>query len=145
MSTTSADKQDNAAQIAYWNDRAAVTWTTFQERLDASFESLTAIALEAAAPKSGERAIDIGCGCGATVLALAHRLSPTGEVLGLDVSEPMAARAREQIGAAGLTNARVAVSDAATHDFREASADLLFSRFGIMFFADPVAAFSNLL
>jgi SAM-dependent methyltransferase len=142
--STSPDKQDNAAQIAYWNDRAAVTWTTFQERLDASFESLTAIALEAAAPKPGERVIDIGCGCGATVLALAQRLSPTGEVLGLDVSEPMAARARERIAAAGLTNAKVVVSDAAAHAFEGVRADLLFSRFGIMFFSDPVAAFANL-
>jgi SAM-dependent methyltransferase len=144
MSTTSADKQDNTAQIAYWNDRAAVTWTTFQERLDASLEPLTALALDAAVPKLGERAIDIGCGCGATVLALAQRLGPTGEVLGLDVSEPMAARARERIAGASLTNAQVAVSDAATHDFQGARADLLFSRFGVMFFADPVAAFAHL-
>ena len=93
---------DNTDQIAYWNDRAAVrTWTTFQERLDALFEPLTALALDAAAPKSGERAIDIGCGCGATVLALAQRLGPTGQVLGLDVSEPMTARARERIAGAG--------------------------------------------
>jgi SAM-dependent methyltransferase len=141
--STSADKQDNSAQIAYWNDRAAVTWTAFQERLDALFEPLTALALDGAAPKSGERVIDVGCGCGATILALAHRLGPTGEVLGLDVSEPMSARARERIAGAGLTNAQVVVSDAATHDF-QARADLLFSRFGVMFFADPVAAFANL-
>ena len=79
--STSPDNQDNAAQIAYWNDKAAVTWTTFQERLDALFAPLTAVALDAAAPKSGERVIDVGCGCGATVLALAQRLGPTGEVL----------------------------------------------------------------
>jgi SAM-dependent methyltransferase len=142
--STSADKQDNTAQIAYWNDRAAVTWTAFQERLDALFEPLTALAVDAAAPKPGEHVIDIGCGCGATVLALAQRLGPTGEVLGLDVSEPMSARARERIAGAGLTNAQVVVSDAATHDFQGARADLLFSRFGVMFFADPVAAFANL-
>ena len=142
--STSPDKQDNTAQIAYWNDRAAVTWTTFQERLDAMFEPLTALALDAAAAKPGECAIDVGCGCGATTMALAQRLGPTGEVLGLDVSEPMAARARERIAAAHLTNARIAVSDASRHDFQGAPADLLFSRFGIMFFADPVAAFANL-
>jgi SAM-dependent methyltransferase len=139
-----AETQDNAAQIAYWNDRAAVTWTTFQERLDTLFEPLTALALDAAAPLPGERIIDIGCGCGATVLALAGRVGPTGQVLGLDISEPMAARARERIGAAGLANARVVVSDAAAHAFPPDSADLLFSRFGVMFFADPIAAFANL-
>lgn len=138
------DIQDNAAQIAYWNDRAAVTWTTFQERLDALFEPLTALALDAAAPAPGEQIIDVGCGCGATVLALADRVGANGQVLGLDISEPMAARARERITAAGLTNARVTVSDAAVHAFPRENADLLFSRFGVMFFADPVAAFANL-
>src|ERR1700709_1363167 len=102
---TSADEHDNAAQIAYWNDRAAVTWTAFQERLDALFEPVTAQALAAAWPTSGETVIDIGCGCGATVLALADRVGPTGQVLGLDVSKPMAARARERIAALNLTNA----------------------------------------
>lgn len=141
---TSPNKQDNTAQIAYWNDKAAITWTTFQERLDALFQPLTALALDAAKPASGERAVDVGCGCGATVLALAERIGSAGQVLGLDVSGPMAARARERIAAAGLSNAQVVVSDAATTDFERRDADLLFSRFGVMFFADPVAAFANL-
>jgi SAM-dependent methyltransferase len=143
MSNTPGE-QDNTAQIAYWNDRAAVTWTGFQQRLDTLFEPLTALALDAASPIAGEHAIDIGCGCGATVLGLAERIGPTGSVLGLDVSERMAARARERIAASGLANARVIVSDAATHDFGQPGADLLFSRFGVMFFADPAAAFANL-
>jgi SAM-dependent methyltransferase len=141
---TAPTMQDNAAQIAYWNDRAAVTWTAFQERLDTLFEPVTALALDAAAPTPGQHVIDIGCGCGATVLALADRVGPTGEVLGLDVSEPMSARARERIAAAGLSNVRVVVSDAAVHAFPAAGTDLLFSRFGVMFFADPLAAFANL-
>src|SRR3984885_4146446 len=120
---TAPNTQENAAQIAYWNDRAAVTWTAFQERLDAVFAPLTALALDAAAPAAGEHVIDIGCGCGATVLALADRVGPTGEVLGLDVSEQMAARARERIAAAGLTNAHGAVFDAATHHFQGGRAD----------------------
>jgi SAM-dependent methyltransferase len=139
-----SDDQDNAAQIAYWNDRSGAIWTALQERLDALFEPLTALALQAAAPIPGERVVDVGCGCGATVLALAQRLGPTGQVLGLDVSQPMSDRARERIAAAGLTNARIILSDAATHAFEDDETDLLFSRFGIMFFADPVAAFANL-
>jgi SAM-dependent methyltransferase len=137
-------QQDNTDQIAYWNDRAAVTWTAFQERLDMLFVPVTTLALSAAAPVAGERVIDVGCGCGATVLALADRVGPTGHILGLDVSAPMSARARERIAAAGLTNAEVIVSDAANHRFAQPEADLLFSRFGVMFFADPVAAFANL-
>ncbi len=138
------DLAGNAAQIAAWNDRAGDNWTALQERLDAMFAPLTAAALTAAAPKSGERVIDIGCGCGATMLELASRVGPQGRVLGVDVSEPMAGRARERIAAAGLSNAEVLVSDAASHAFPQAGADLLFSRFGVMFFADPAAAFANL-
>jgi SAM-dependent methyltransferase len=141
--------QDNAAQIAYWNDRAAVTWTAMQDRLDAMFTPLTALALDAAAPAPGERVVDVGCGCGATVLELARRVGPSdggsgGGVLGVDVSGPMAARARDRIAAAGLGTAQVLVSDASTHVFEPGHADLLFSRFGVMFFADPPAAFANL-
>jgi SAM-dependent methyltransferase len=134
----------NAAQIAYWNDRAAVAWTAFQERIDAAFTRLTAASLDAAAPATGERVIDVGCGCGATVLELARRVGPSGHVLGLDVSEPMAGRARERIAAAKVAHAEIVISDAATYPLRQANADLLFSRFGVMFFVDPTAAFANL-
>ena len=134
----------NTAQIAYWNDRAGDNWTALQERLDAVFAPLTIVALAAAAPTSGERVLDVGCGCGATLLELAGTVGPGGRVLGLDVSEPMTAKARERITATGLGNAEVLVSDAASHTFPEADFDLLFSRFGVMFFADPVAAFANL-
>ncbi len=139
-----AAPEGNAAQIAYWNDRAADNWTALQERLDIVFAPLTAAALEAAAPEAGERVVDVGCGCGATVLELARRVGPGGHVQGLDISVPMAARAQERITAAGLDNAAVLVSDASTHAFTQADTDLLFSRFGVMFFADPVGAFTNL-
>lgn len=144
MDEASSAAQDNAAQIAYWNDKAAVTWTTFQERIDALLAPLTAIAVAAAAPADGEHVIDVGCGCGETVLELAHRLGPSGHVLGVDVSEAMSARARERIAAQKLANADVIIADAATYAFPPAAADLLFSRFGVMFFADPSAAFANL-
>ncbi|WP_191970260.1 class I SAM-dependent methyltransferase [Methylobacterium planeticum] len=136
--------EGNAAQIAYWNDRAGETWAELQARIDANFSALTALALEAAAPQAGERVIDIGCGCGATVLDLARRVGPTGSVLGVDVSEPMAARARARIAAAGLAQAQVQVADAAAGAFDWTGADLMFSRFGVMFFAEPAAAFAHL-
>ena len=88
--------------------------------------------------------LDIGCGCGATVLELARRVGADGRVLGLDVSEPMSARARDRIAAAGLHQADVVVGDAASHAFPPNGADLLFSRFGVMFFADPAGAFAHL-
>ncbi len=144
MSDAADPGEGNAAQIAYWNDRAAVTWTAFQDQIDAVFAPLTTVALDAAAPRDGERVLDVGCGCGATVLELARRVGLAGHVLGLDVSEPMSARARERIAAAGLGNAEVLVSDASATAFPRGDADLLFSRFGVMFFADPAAAFANL-
>ncbi len=134
----------NADQIAYWNATAAASWVAFQPRMDALFTPLTQIAIGTAAPAPGERVIDVGCGCGGTLLELAARVGPSGHVTGLDVSEPMAARARERIAAKGLGNATVQVSDAANHDFAAADTDLLFSRFGVMFFADPTGAFANL-
>ena len=134
----------NAAQIAYWNSPAAAGWLAEQERFDALFAPLTDAALDRAAPRPGERAVDVGCGCGATVLALARRVGPAGGVLGLDVSAGMVARARERVAEAGLGgHARVELADAALHPFAP-EADLLFSRFGVMFFADPAAAFANL-
>jgi SAM-dependent methyltransferase len=134
----------NAGQIAYWNDRAAATWTAFQDRIDAAFAGLTEAAVAAAAPAPGERVIDVGCGCGATVLELARKVGPDGFVLGLDVSVPMAARARARIAAEGLGNAEIVVADASVHALPPGEADLLFSRFGVMFFDDPQAAFAAL-
>ena len=96
-----------------------------------------------APPQPGERVLDIGCGPGTTVLELAKRVSLGGHVLGADVSEPSVARARERIAAAGLRHAEVIVADASVHPFPPDSFDLTFSRFGIMFFSDPVAAFAN--
>ncbi len=134
----------NAAQVAYWNSPASAGWLAEQERFDALFAPLTEAALDLAAPRPGERAVDVGCGCGATVLALARRVGPSSGVLGLDVSERLVGRARERIAEAGLgAAARVDLADAASHPFAP-EADLLFSRFGVMFFADPAAAFANL-
>jgi SAM-dependent methyltransferase len=145
MATTHAPgAAGNAAQVDYWNARAGETWTALQEALDALFAPLTRAALAAADPRPGEQVVDVGCGCGATILELAARVGPAGRVTGLDVSEPMAARARARIAAAGLSNAEVVVADASAHAFASPPVDLLFSRFGVMFFADPVAAFRHL-
>lgn len=134
----------NAAQVAYWNSPAAAGWLAEQERFDALFAPLTETALDLAAPRLGERAVDVGCGCGATVLALARRVGPGGGVLGLDVAQGMVVRARERVAAAGLgEHARVDLADAALRPFAP-EADLVFSRFGVMFFLEPAAAFANL-
>ena len=131
----------NADEIANWNGAVGQRWTELQDVTDAMFAPLTEIVMAAAAAKPGERVLDIGCGCGATVLELARRVGPTGRVLGVDVSEPMLARAAER--SAALANVELVLADASTHRF-PATFDLVFSRFGVMFFDDPVAGFANI-
>src|SRR5215470_17327500 len=106
----------NAEQTKYWNQQAA---------------------------PPGERVLDLGCGCGASSLALASRVGPSGRVLGLDVSEPMLARARER--AAGLAQVSFRHADVQTAALERGAFDAAFSRFGVMFFEDPQAAFRNVL
>lgn len=125
----------NQEQIDYWNERAGATWAELQERLDALLLPLSTAALRAAKVRSGERVLDVGCGCGDTSIALSKL---GARVLGVDVSAPMLEQARKRDGAIEYLQA-----DAAATPF-QGDFDLLFSRFGVMFFADPVAAFGNL-
>lgn len=131
-------QQNNDEQIEYWNGKAGQTWVNAQERMDLMLAPLSTSAIDTADPKPGERAIDIGCGCGATTLALAER---GASVRGLDISAPMLARARERTTGESVVD--FVQADAATHPFSP-DHQLLFSRFGVMFFADPIAAFANL-
>jgi SAM-dependent methyltransferase len=133
----------NAAQIEFWNSAATRAWADQYARMDRAVATLTKELLDLAAPQLGERVLDIGCGPGTTVLELARRVGPGGHVLGADVSKPSVARARERIATAGLRHAEAIVADASVHPFAPDSFELAFSRFGIMFFSDPVAAFEN--
>jgi SAM-dependent methyltransferase len=132
----------NADQIAYWNGPRADSWVKRQETQEASFEPVSAALFAAAAIEPGERAIDIGCGTGVTTAEIARRVGASGEVFGVDVSEPMLARARARLQP-GLPIA-FARADATTYEFPRGRFDLLFSRFGVMFFADPARSFGNL-
>ncbi|MFI5014260.1 MAG: class I SAM-dependent methyltransferase [Hyphomicrobiales bacterium] len=134
----------NAAQIEHWNGPAGETWVKLQERLDGQLAPLGRKAMDRAAIRPGEKILDVGCGTGQTTLELAGRVGRNGAVLGVDVSRPMLALARERARAAAVGHARFEQGDAQTHKFAPGSFDLVFSRFGIMFFADPVAAFGNL-
>jgi len=131
----------NAAQIAYWNDAAGQTWAEMQEALDRQLAPLGRAAMAALAPKPGERLLDIGCGAGQTTLELAAAVAPGGEVVGLDISRPLLEVARGRPATAGVSFLE---GDAQTHPFEPASFDGAFSRFGVMFFADPPAAFANI-
>jgi SAM-dependent methyltransferase len=134
----------NTADAAYWNSPATRVWATGHARIDAIFAPVLAAALDAAAPRPGERVIDIGCGSGTSVLALAEAVGPGGRVLGADIATESVAVARRRIAEAGLAQAAVLLGDAGSHPFPPGGFDLLFSRFGVMFFDPPVAAFRNL-
>jgi SAM-dependent methyltransferase len=136
------DAGPNAAQTAYWNETAGPLWVAMQDHRDAELRHFGLAAMEALGPRGGERLIDIGCGCGATTLELARRVGSTGAVLGADLSKPMLAVAEQRARDQRLDNAAFLQADAQVCAF--APADGAFSRFGVMFFEDPVAAFANI-
>ncbi len=145
------DMIENADQIAYWNEAAGAKWAANQERLDRLMAPLTEALLAGAAARTGERVLDVGCGCGEVALRLATMVGASGHVAAVDVSAPMLAHAasREAALPAGGTamGGRAAVdwqrSDAMTRHFAP-DHDLVVSRFGVMFFDDPLRAFANL-
>lgn len=132
---------DNAKQIEDWNGVAGEHWAAEQENTDRLIRAFGEAALRAAAAKPGERVLDVGCGCGDTALELAGAVGARGSVLGLDVSAPMLAVARRR--AAGMANVTFLEGDAAKAEL-PGPFNLLYSRFGVMFFDDPVGAFSHM-
>ena len=134
----------NAREAEYWNSAATRAWANRHEPIDALFTGLTQVALDHAAPQYGEHVLDIGCGSGTTVLELAARVGSRGHVLGADIAQASVERARARIAASGLANAKVILADVSTHAFAPKQFDLVFSRFGVMFFADPTATFMRL-
>ena len=130
-----------AEQAAFWNGPGGQGWlATYHKRIERSIADLGQDALAAAAAQPGEHVIDIGCGMGGTTADLARAVGPTGHVLGVDISEPLIEAARSH----RVDNATFVVGDAVTYPFKAAAYDLVFSRFGVMFFGDPVMAFKNL-
>jgi SAM-dependent methyltransferase len=132
---------DNAAQAEYWSGPVGRRWRDRQEHQDEVLRPVSERLIAAAKPRPGEKVIDVGCGCGATTIDFAERVAPGGEALGLDISELMLSLARER--ARADLPARFVVADATVHDMALASADLVVSRFGVMFFADPTRSFAN--
>jgi SAM-dependent methyltransferase len=131
----------NADQIAYWNGPGGQRWVDRQQAQDEMLEPVSAILLDRAKPHPGERVIDVGCGCGATTRAFAEKVG-AGRVLGVDVSAPMLQRARQVAPQNAPIEFRLA--DASVCPFKPGWYDLIVSRFGVMFFAEPAASFANL-
>lgn len=134
----------NREQIDYWNDAAGQKWVALAELLDTQLAALGEAGMDRLGVGPGQSILDVGCGCGATSVELSRRVGSEGEVTGVDISTVMLARAAtrprpEAAGRLAFVNA-----DAQTADLGNATFDAVFSRFGVMFFSDPVAAFANL-
>jgi SAM-dependent methyltransferase len=134
----------NEAQRLYWNTIAGPRWVAspgFRERRNQ--ESL-ALLLERLRLTGGENVLEIGCGTGAVTLPLAKAVGEHGRVVAVDISEPMLSAARQQVAGSGVHNVTLVPGDAQVFTFEQAAFDVATSRMGVMFFADPVAAFRNI-
>lgn len=128
----------------FWNGEGGEKWVHFQESIDAHLLPFGQEAIAAAAIGDGESVLDIGCGSGDTTLQLARYVGQNGRVLGVDISEPILELANNKIISADQSNIRFERGDAQIFRFEEESFDVIFSRFGVMFFDDPISAFKNL-
>jgi SAM-dependent methyltransferase len=131
--------ETNADQLEYWNTVAGPRWVGLAGFVEKRVQKVNDLLLTRSAIKPGEKVLEVGCGTGAATVPLAEAVGDTGEVVGIDISEPMLAGARDRISQSGLRNITLLRADAPNRF------DLIASRFGVMFFADPVAAFQNLL
>lgn len=134
----------NEEQSTRWNSRVGETWVAQQRMLDRLFLPFERVLADAVLASGARNVLDIGCGAGATSIAVARALGSSGQCTGLDISLPLVEAARRKAEAAGVANAHFIRADAQTHAFAPASHDAVISRFGVMFFDDPLAAFANL-
>lgn len=134
----------NSEQAKYWSEEAGPRWVAVQEQTDAQLRAFGVRAIESAAISPGERVLDVGAGCGDTSLELARRVGPTGHVHAVDVSAVMLDRARERALREGLAHVTFQVADVQASGMEHAPFDAAISRFGVMFFQDPVIAFGRI-
>jgi SAM-dependent methyltransferase len=144
MSASNDPAKANADQAHYWESVAAPKWIDLAEPLDAVFAPVNALLLARASPKPGEQVLDVGCGTGATARALAESVGAEGHVVAADISAPLLAHAKARTPASLASRLSFIELDAQTHGFTSGHFDLLVSRFGVMFFEAPIAAFANL-
>ncbi len=129
---------------AYWNDAGGSAWVENQGLLDRINQPVGDIIAGRADPGAGARVLDVGCGAGATTLDMARRIGPAGRAVGIDVSEPLLELARRRARTGAVANVDFLRADAGSHAFGGPTFDAAISRYGVMFFEDPDAAFANL-
>lgn len=134
----------NIEQAEYWNATTGRTWVELQEILDEVLAPIADAVVDAGFPGVGGRVLDLGCGSGTTTLQMAQRLGEAGGCLGVDISQPLVDAAVRRAREAGISSAEFVAGDAQVHPFEPAGFDAAISRFGVMFFEDPAAAFANI-
>ncbi len=139
-----ATEGPNAAQSEYWHGSGGERWANLKAPHDAMLAPLTEKVFDAVGFAPGQRVLDLGCGTGTTTFEIAQRIAPTGSVTGIDFSETLLALARKQRAAEPDLPVAFESADVETHAFTPGSFDVAFSRIGVMFYADPAAAFANI-
>lgn len=138
-----APNQTAEEQAALWNGTSGQAWVEGQQLLDQVLGPFQDLLMDSLRAAPGSRLLDVGCGTGSTTMAAARLLGENSRCTGIDISEPMVSLARKRAEREGVS-AQFICADAQTYAFEPASFDTLISRFGVMFFADPLAAFANL-
>ena len=134
----------NKNQKDFWSGKGGDIWVERQNAMDTMLSPLGEAALNKLNFNEEENVLDIGCGCGHTTLNIAKRIGPSGNVTGLDISEPMLKRAKESAFEMSITNTLFKCVDVQTEDLGDQIYSAAFSRFGVMFFEDSIAAFKNI-
>jgi|SRR5271166_1192291 len=135
--------QGNVEQYEYWEERA-LDWIDSVEETEIVLAPYGGGAMDRLSLRQGQRVLDVGCGSGSTTFELARRVGDEGRAVGIDIAPAMITAATRLADATQIGSASFFVADAQVESFEAATFDAIFSRFGVMFFADPKAAFSNL-
>jgi SAM-dependent methyltransferase len=133
----------NTEQAEFWASMAP-TWVEMDDQLERTAGTPGRMAMDCLDLRPGQRVVDLGCGTGPTTVELSSRVGPDGSIVGLDIAEGMLDRARGRAAASGVTNVTFVHADVEAHDLGSGEFDAAFSRFGVMFYSDPIAAFRSI-
>jgi ubiquinone/menaquinone biosynthesis C-methylase UbiE len=137
-------EETNKKQRDFWSGKGGYVWVEKQNAMDVMLEPLGNAALAKLPKNLGRHVIDIGCGCGSTTLSIAEQLNESAKITGVDISEPMLDQAKKVASEKNLSNVDFQVMDIQTELDIEGKYSAAFSRFGVMFFENPVIAFKNI-
>ena len=134
----------NQDQKEFWNEKKGKIWISLEKNIEKMLGPLGDHAINTLKPKVGEKILDVGCGTGSTSLKLSKLVGKEGLITGIDISEPILGFAKKQANVKRIKNIKFVLADAQNFQFSENNYDAVFSRFGIMFFEDPITAFKNI-